>query len=147
MLDKSAIGFETKPRAIVVESGQLKSFAKATGEKNPIYLHEGAARDAGHKSLPAPPSFLYCLQSMADNLDMILDHLGVELGRILHGEQKFIPATLIYAGDSITLKSRIADLYDKKGGALDFIIMETSASNQHGDSVGISRTTLVVRNG
>lgn len=147
MLDKSFIGFETAPRSVDVEKGQLKFFAKATGETNPIYFDEKAARDAGHPALPAPPTFLFCLQTMAPGDDDVMGKLGINIGQVLHGEQQFTNHKPIYAGDIITVKTKIADMYEKKGGALEFIVQETEASNQKGEKVGVARTVIVVRNG
>jgi acyl dehydratase len=146
MLDRSFIGLETKPRSVEVEKGQLKFFARATGETNPVYFDEAAARAAGHRALPAPPTFLFCLETMAPAQDGVMAKLGIDIGRVLHGEQQFTTGKPIYAGDTITLMTRIADMYDKKGGALDFIVQDTSAVNQDGENVGTSRTIIVVRN-
>ena len=44
MVDQSLKGFTSAPRHIDVEKGQLKFFAHATGETNPIYFDEAAAR-------------------------------------------------------------------------------------------------------
>lgn len=147
MLDKSFIGFETAPRSVDVEKGQLKFFAKATGETNPIYFDEKAARDAGHPALPAPPTFLFCLQTMTPGDDDVMGKLGINIGQVLHGEQQFTNHKPIYAGDTITVKTKIADMYEKKGGALEFIVQDTEASNQKGEKVGVARTVIVVRNG
>src|SRR5690606_5557310 len=144
---KSFIGFETAPRSVDVEKGQLKFFAKATGETNPIYFDEKAARDAGHPALPAPPTFLFCLQTMAPGDDDVMAELGINIGQVLHGEQQFTNHKPIYAGDIITVKTKIADMYEKKGGALEFIVQDTEASNQKGEKVGVARTVIVVRNG
>lgn len=147
MLDRSFIGLETEPRSIEVEKGQLRFFAKATGEKNPIYFDEAAARAAGHPAIPAPPTFLFCLETMAPSRDSVMAKLGIDIGRVLHGEQQFTYGKPIYAGDTITMKTKVADIYDKKGGALDFIVQDTEAVNQRGEKVGVSRTVIVVRNG
>ncbi len=77
----------------------------------------------------------------------ILGKLGVNMGHVLHGEQQFTYDKPIYAGDTITLKTKITDIYDKKGGALDFIVQDTEAQNQNGEKVGVARTVIVVRNG
>jgi len=146
MLDKSLIGLETKPRSVEMEKGQLKFFAKATDETNRIYFDEAAAKAAGHPALPAPPTFLMCLGSLAPDREDILGKLGIDIGRILHGEQHFTYFKPIYAGDTITLTTRVTDIYDKKGGALDFIVQVTEATNQDGQKVGATRATIVVRN-
>ncbi len=147
MLDRSLIGSETEMRSVEVEKGRLEFFAEATGETNPVYFDEQAAKAAGHRSLPAPPTFLFCLESLAAGPDGIMARLGLDIGRILHGEQRFQYGKAIYAGDRIALKTRISDIYSRKGGLLDFIVQETTATNQNGEGVGVSRTVIVVRNG
>ena len=146
MLDKSYIGLETGPRSVEVEKGQLRFFAKATGETNPVYFDEEAAKAAGHSALPAPPTFLFCLQTMTPSENSIIAKLGIDIGRVLHGEQQFTYGKQIYAGDIIVLRTRVSDIYEKKGGALDFIVEDTRATNQKGEDVGASRTVIVVRN-
>jgi hypothetical protein len=72
--------------------------------------------------------------------------LGIDIGRVLHGEQQFTYLQQIYAGDRIKLSTRISDIYDKKGGALEFVVQDTTAENQQGVAVGAARTIMVVRN-
>ena len=147
MLDKSFIGHELSVRYADVEAGQLRFFAKATGETNPIYFDLEAAKTAGHESLPAPPTFQFSLELLAPAEKDSLSLLGVDIGKVLHGEQSFKYFNQIYAGDRIKLSSKIVDIYDKKGGALEFIVAETTATNQHGEKVGVTRAVTVVRNG
>ncbi len=57
MLDKSYIGHVFPAFTAEVERGRLRFFAKAIGESNPIYTDEEAAKAAGYRALPAPPTF------------------------------------------------------------------------------------------
>jgi hypothetical protein len=75
MLDRSFIGLETAPRSVEVEAGQLRFFARATGAKDPIYFDEAAARAAGHPALPASPTFLFCLGSLAPEGESVIAKL------------------------------------------------------------------------
>ena len=144
---KSVIGRETQPKTITVEQGQLQFFAKATAAKDKIYRDLDAAKAAGHPAIPAPPTFLMCLDSLCPSKEAsIIATLGVDIGKILHGEQRFTYGDPIYAGDEITFTSVVLDAYDKKGGALQFIVSEAQAVNQHGKSVGTMTNTLVIRN-
>ncbi len=133
MIDRSFIGCVSRPRTIAVEKGQLKFFAKASGEQNPIYFDEEAARNAGHRALPAPPTFAFSLALGAppDRGDLLRD-MGVDMHSILHGEQTFRNFAQIYAGDSITLVTETMDIFSKKGGRLEFVLQRTRAENQHG---------------
>jgi acyl dehydratase len=146
MLDRSFIGLESPPQSVAVEAGQLRFFAQATGEINPIYFDEDRAQAAGHRAILAPPTYLFCLGSLAPVGMSTMARLGLDMGRVLHGEQSFTHREAIYAGDVITLKARISDIYDKRDGALDFIVEDTQATNQDGVVVGVARTVIVVRN-
>lgn len=145
MIDRKHIGRTFEPLTVDVEAGQLKFFAKATGQDDPIYFDEAKAREAGHPALPAPPTFAFCL-SMA-RPESWLAELEVDLGKVLHGEQQFdYTGTLIHAGDRITLEQSITDIYEKKGGALEFIVTQTRVSNQRGEALGTMRGCTIVRN-
>ena len=52
----------------------------------------------------------------------------------------------IYAGDRITFQTKISDIYDKKGGALEFIVEDTTATNEAGTLVCELQRVIVVRN-
>ncbi|MBI1238220.1 MAG: MaoC family dehydratase [Alphaproteobacteria bacterium] len=146
MIDRKFIGMTLPKTSVDVEKGQLRFFAKATGETNPIYFDEAAAKDAGHPALPAPPTFAFSLNLLAPQKVNWLQEMGVNIANILHGEQAFEYFKPIYAGDVITLQSRVADIYDKKGGALEFIVMELDAENQRGELCVRQRMVTVVRN-
>lgn len=146
MIDKSHIGHNFEPFTVDIEKGRLKFFARATGQDDPIYLDEGAAKTAGYSGLPAAPTFLFSIDLEQDNPMGFLDTLGVDIARILHGEQEFTYHQPICAGDSITLQSRVADIYDKKNGAMEFIVQTFKATNQRGEHVADMTRTIVVRN-
>uniref|UniRef100_UPI0035C9B14E MaoC family dehydratase N-terminal domain-containing protein n=1 Tax=uncultured Sphingomonas sp. TaxID=158754 RepID=UPI0035C9B14E len=145
------VGVVSEPREVAVETGFLKFFAKATGETDPIYFDENAARAAGHPSLPAPPTYLFSLALSAparrgDVFDAE-NGIGVELAKVLHGEQSFTYHRPIYAGDRLTLTTTTSDLYAKKNGALEFIVQDTAAVNDAGETCAEMRMVTVVRHG
>ncbi|WP_322033731.1 MaoC family dehydratase N-terminal domain-containing protein [Paraburkholderia sp. J76] len=146
MIDKQHIGRMLPAFRAVAEAGRLRFFAKAIGETDPVYFDESAARDAGHPGLPLPPTFLFSLEFEQPDTSW-RDEIGVELPRILHGEQSFTYHRLAYAGDVLLFESRIADIYDKKGGALEFVVRETRVTNQRGEHVADLRSVIVQRNG
>ena len=150
LVAKHHIGVESEPRTVDVEKGQLKFFAKATGETNPIYFDEEAARRAGHLAIPAPPTFLFSLHLAAparrgDIFDK-RNGLGIDMKRILHGEQRFLHHKHIYAGERLTLTTRTTDIYEKKNGALQFIVQETKAADGDGLIRAEMTVVTVVRN-
>ena len=126
MLDRNKIGHEFDTFSVEVEKGRLKFFAKAIGESNPIYSDEVAARAAGYKTIPAPPTFTLALDMESPNLMPLLAALDMEVARILHGAQEFEYYETIYAGDTIKVSSKIIDMFDKKNGQLEFVLLEYS---------------------
>lgn len=145
------VGVVSEPRIVDVEKGFLKFFAKATGETDPVYFAEEAAKAAGHPAIPAPPTYLFSLALSAPaKRGHIFDTehgLGVDMARVLHGEQSFTYHRPIYAGDTLTLTTTTSDIYAKKGGALEFVVQDTHAVNAAGEPCVEMRTVTVVRNG
>ena len=146
MIDRCHIGAEFEPFTVEVERGRLKFFAKATGQTDPVYTDEAAARAAGHSDLPVPPSFFFCLEMDAPNPAAIRELLGLDYRRILHGEQGFRFHRVAHAGERLTFRQRIEDIYDKKGGALEFIVRNTEVTDEKGAAVAELRTVTVYRN-
>ncbi|AGU52673.1 putative MaoC-like dehydratase, metal-binding domain-containing protein [Variovorax paradoxus B4] len=146
MIDRRHIGHTLPPFQAEAEKGRLRFFAKATGQTDPIYIDEAAARDAGHPGLPVPPTFLFCLEMEAPNPAAIRELLGMDYRSLLHGEQGFSYHAMAYAGDMLTFCQRIDDIYDKKNGALEFVVRKTRVSNQQGELVAELRCVTVVRN-
>ncbi len=147
MIDRQFIGHRMAPFTVPVEAGRLRLFAKATGQPDPVYTDEAAARDAGHPALPVPPTFLFCLEMDAPDPAAIRELLGLDYRRLLHGEQRFTYHAMTYAGDRLTFEQCIEDIYDKKGGALEFVVRRTRVTNQHGAHVADLRTVTVMRHG
>lgn len=146
MLDKSKIGHQFPGFTVDVEKGRLRFFAKAIGETNPIYTNEEAAIEAGYRTIPAPPSFMFSIDLDGPELLPIIGLLDLDIARVLHGSQEFEYLGQVYAGDRISQQSEIVDIYDKKNGALEFVVQESSYTNQDGELVGKAQQTLVYRN-
>ena len=125
MIDKKFIGHVMPTFEVLVEKGRLRFFAKATGQTDPVYTDDDAARAAGHPALPVPPTFLFCLEMESPDPAAIRNLLGMDYRKLLHGEQGFTFQRMAYAGDVLSFEQRIEDIYDKKGGALEFVVRKT----------------------
>ena len=147
MLDKSFIGHTLPAFNVPVEASRLRFFAKAIGQTDPVYTDDDAARAAGHAALPVPPTYLFCLEMDGPNPNAVRELLGIDIARILHGEQRFTYHAPCHAGDVLRFEQRIVDIYDKKGGALDFVARETKVSNHRGEHIADLHCVTVVRNG
>jgi acyl dehydratase len=147
MVDQSAVGHRFTPVTARVEPGRLRYFLNTLGEKNPIYRDAEAARAAGFAATPVPPTYLFCLEMMdAENPFEMLTALGIDLARVLHGEQSFVYRAPVMVGDTLTFRPRVTSVTDKKGGAMTLIVVETEVTNQNGVHVADTSRTIVVRN-
>lgn len=133
------------PLTFHVERGQLRFFAKAIGEMDPVYCDVAAATDAGHPDLPVPPTFFFSMELQATDGSHYIDRLGVDMRRVLHGEQSFAYYEMVHAGETVTLRPRITDVYSKKGGALDFVVKQTEIK-RNDQLVAEATNVIVVRN-
>jgi len=146
-VDKSYIGHVRPPSTVKVEAAQCRAFVNAIGETNPIYRDVDAARKAGFRGLPIPPTYLFCLQMMSsEEAYAAYRELGIDVGRLLHGEQGFEYHSPIYVGDELTFHHRILDVQDKKDGAMTLIVQEIRVENGEGYHVADLHQTTVVRN-
>jgi acyl dehydratase len=143
MLDRSLIGRESEPVVHEVERGAIRRFAEALGDPNPIYLDDAAARAAGHPALVAPPTFSVALASN----ERFRHSLDLGTRSILHGEQQFEYARPIFAGDRITVVSRVADVQERAGasGPMDVLVIEDEGRDDKGEVVFRTRATLILR--
>ncbi len=145
MIDRKWIGHETPASVLPIERSRLQFFSKAIGETQPIYTDRDAAQAAGYPDLPAPPTFLFAAELDSGAVDDLLAKLEIPLAKLLHGEQSFIYHQPACVGDTVTVTSRIDDIYDKKNGALEFVVKASKAVNQHGELVAEMRSVLVCR--
>jgi acyl dehydratase len=157
MADKSKVGMEFPTYTFEVEKGKIAEFALAISQKedknhlNPIYVDREAAKKFGYKDIIAPPTFQTCFPLWAaGGLLPLIQALGIDLIRLLHGEEEYHYFGEINPGDIMTGKSKVVEMYekekkDKPGKFMDFTVIETEIRNQRGDLVIKTRSTLVER--
>ena len=145
MIDKKFIGYELPPTLWDVEKGRIRFFAEVIGATDPIYFDASAAQAAGYRNVVAPPTFIFGAESDSGVLMTLLDTLKIDLRKVLHGEQRFDYHAPVCAGDTLRFQTRVADIYDKKGGALEFVVNDSKVTNQLGEHVADLHSVIVVR--
>lgn len=143
MLDRSLIGRESEPVLHEVEKGAIRHFAEALGDPNPIYQDESAARAAGYPTLVAPPTFPVLLTAN----ERFRHSLDLGTRSILHGEQLFEYARPIFAGDRITVRSRVADVQERAGasGPMDVLVVEDEGRDDQDELIFRTRAMYILR--
>lgn len=147
MFNRDCLGEISEKRVIDVELGQIQLFVKAIGESNPIYFDKKTAIDAGLRGVKAPLTFGFCLKHLAPAKYPSNEDLGIDLSRLLHAKEMFEYLLPIYSGDRLTVVTEVEDMYQKKGGELDFLVRKTRIFNQAGELVQTQTNTVVMRNG
>jgi hypothetical protein len=140
----SAVGTELPPLTATIERGRLRFFAEAIGETDPTYTSLDAAIGAGYPDLPVPPTFLFGLKLDGPDPFGWMRELGIDLSYVLHGTQRFAYQRMVFAGELVTFRPRISEVFDKRGGALEFVTLETAVTR---DDVPVATLgeTIVVR--
>lgn len=144
-IDRSIIGRETGRASLLMTRSRLRNFAVATGQQDPIYTDLETAKQAGHPDLPVPPTFLFGIGMEDPDSAGFLDRIGVDLRFVLHGEQQFSYRQMAHAGDDLTVVSTVSDIYEKRGGQLEFLVQDSVVTNQHDAIVAEMRSVLVVQ--
>ena len=142
-MNKSEIGNTGKRVTMHVERGKIREFARAIKDDNPVYFDEAHAQRTVGGMMP-PPTFTMTLGFWDDGRQRPL--LTYDVRRLLHGEQEFEYLAPIHAGDVLTATGRVADVFEKagsRGGTMTFGLLETTFTNQRGEKVLISRSTLI----
>ncbi len=145
MIDRKHIGYAPPPLSWDVEKGRIAFFVKVIGLTDPIHTDEAAARAAGYRGIVAPPTFIFAAPGDSGETMKLIETLEIDLGKVLHGEQRFDYHAPVCAGDTLCFQSKVIDIYDKKGGALEFVVNDTTVTNQFGERVADMHAVLVVR--
>ena len=144
-LDPSLVG-HSYPRSEVYEVGRAKirEFAEAIGDDHPVYRDVAAAQAAGHPDVIAPPTFPIIFFGHYSMADIVNDaQLGVDYGRLVHGDMKFEYARPLHAGDRLTVTTHITAIDTRMGN--DFLTLRAEIATEDGEPVVNASAQLVIR--
>ena len=143
-LDQSFVG-RTYPPTPVYEVGRekIREFADAIGDPNPAYRDPEAAQALGHPDVVAPPTFPIVLSMTATHQVVGDPALGLDYTRVVHGEQRFVYARPVYAGDRLTVVVTVENIRAAAGN--DILTTRGDVSTEDGEPVLQVYGTLVAR--
>ncbi len=149
MFDKSKIGYSFTPFTIEVQKNKIHELTSAIGDNNPVYHSREEAQVAGLPDVPISPTtptmFTFWGPRQQGN---DLASLGINVARILHGEEEYEYLAPIYPNDVLTGTTTVADGKTRRGSdgsSMDIITTETHYTNQQNIVVLNTRTTIVIR--
>ena len=146
-VNKDVKGKEYPPFVVTVERGKIKEFARAIGDLSPFDLDDAVGRSSEWGDIVAPPTFAITFRDDNADTGTVLKDLGVDISRILHGEQEFESYKPIRPGETYLCRSRITDIYEKTGrsGAMAFVVREMTVTDPDNEIVSLVRHITVVR--
>jgi acyl dehydratase len=151
IFDRSMKGRKIAPATVQIERGRIRFFSQVLGEQDPIHFDLDAARAAGHPDLVAPPSFFVVVEALANEERVRRGDVSAaslvkcDFRYLLHGDERYFYTAPLYAGEDVEVSTVIVDFYDKKGGAMEFVVFESTISNAKRGPLIRSRRTLLHR--
>ncbi len=145
---RAGIGKEYEiPERFVVEAARdnIKNFADAVGDANPLWINESYAKNSRFKGITAPPTFIYNINhGSGPALAAIGLPMAVNLAVLYTGaELEFYRP--IFLGDEFTVRGKSLSIECKQSkslGAMLFCTGEVSYYNQRQELIAILRSTV-----
>lgn len=108
------------------------------------YLHDSAASKSGpYGDVIAFPTFAVVFAIAPFSAAITDPALGINVLKLVHGEQQFEWFGVMRPGDELTTTGKIVEIYSK--GGMDFVTVETESVNQRGEKIVVGSWTAVVR--
>ena len=145
-LNRAFIGRSSRAQGTFeVSREHIRRFVQAIGDANPIYLDADAAKAAGHPDVIAPPTFLTTvgLSLRGGNGPLSDPELGLDVGRVVHGEQRYVHHRPVCPGDVLTATTTITDIRD--AGSNELMTMTTDIATTEGEPVCTAYNVIVSR--
>jgi hypothetical protein len=150
---RSHVGEESEPWTHEVTTTSVRAFARGVGYSDPVYYDVAAAKSAGYRSLPTPPTYLgtpiFLPGRTSDTFSgPVATRRGVQHGLkgLLDGGTETHYYADICAGDTLTVTSKLANLEVKESKALGKMLVTTSEAryvNQDGTLVALQRSQAI----
>jgi acyl dehydratase len=136
---------EIRDFAVVVAGGAPgRVFAAEPPERpHPWFFDEEAARASPAGGIIAPPTFVVRFAMQPFAAACADPALGLDLVKVLHGEQAFEFGNPVRPGDVLETTGEIVELREKAG--MDFMTVRTTTTNQRGEVVVVGTWKAVQR--
>jgi acyl dehydratase len=140
--DASVLGVEVDVGEATVDEAQILAYCRAIGDTNPLYTDPAFAAQGPYGTIVAPPAFVLSL----------LHRPGLD-PKVVYGNTTFNAGQHcdflqpLKAGDSITIKASVKEIYEKTGrtGSMLFVVRRQTYTNQDGALVAVVDQSTVHR--
>lgn len=155
-LDASHVGRRWGPFRYTVGLEKLREYATAISggapilglagvpeDVHPVLHDEAAAALSPYRSVIGFPTFCVTFAMAPFGAALLDPALGVDLLRLVHGEQDFEFLEVLRPGDVLTTHGELVEV--SKHGRNDVMVVRTESVNQHGKTAVRGRFTGLVR--
>lgn len=139
----AAVGKEYPATSYEVGLEKVREYANAVGQAEPVHHDRDAARAAGFRDVVAPPMFAVVYSAPALGPAILDPEVGINFAAMVHGGQEFVWGEPVCAGDEITTRASVREIYERDGRG--FYVFESVSTNQDGDEVVRGTWTNIVR--
>ncbi len=150
---RASIGQTSPPWTHELTTTSVRAFARGVGYADPVYYDLEAARKAGYRSLPAPPTYLGTPVFLPGRSNDTFSGPKEGGPRVEHGLKGLLDGGTeteysgdLFAGDTLTVVSKLADLDVRESKALGKMLItttETTYTNQDGRVVAVQRSQAI----
>lgn len=126
-----------------VSRSEVSRFAAAIGATDPVHHDLAAARERGHRDLPAPPTYPIVVAFEAMTALLADPGVGIELRNVVHSAQRFVSERPVYAGDVLTATLTVESVRTAAG--TDVVATSSDISTLDGEHVCTAHATLAHR--
>ena len=138
-----AVGKQYPETTYEVGLEKIREYANAVGQAEPVHHDREAARQAGFRDVVAPPMFAVVYSAPALGPAILDPDVGINFAAMVHGGQEFVWGEPVCAGDEITTRAKVQEIYEKDGKG--FYVFQSVSTNQDGDEVVRGIWTDIVR--
>lgn len=152
---KACIGKESPPWDFELTTTSVRMFARGVGYTDPVYFDVEAARKAGYRSLPAPPTYLGTAVFLPGRCSDTFSGPTEGIPNIPHGLKGLLDGgtetecfETICAGDTLVAVQKLADarVADSKalGGKMLVVTMVTTYTDKATGKLAARQTAQVI---
>lgn len=151
------IGRSDPPVTVEVSATDIAKYCHAVGETAPEHVDEAAAREAGYRTIVAPPGYYVAVRigaalirprtELAEDGTPETDLPPIAVSQVMAGETRVRFPGRIHAGDRITLEKTVTGLTGKTGSSGPFVLMALRhrLTNQLGEEVVVEDYSRILR--
>jgi meromycolic acid (3R)-3-hydroxyacyl-[acyl-carrier protein] dehydratase HadA len=145
-LSQQIVGMHYRyPDHYVVGREKVREYAVAVKNDDPAFFDEKAAAELGHERLPAPLTFISVFGYQAQSAFFADANIGVTDMQIVQVDQVLKFRRPIHAGDKLYCDVYVDSV--KQAHGTDIIVTKNIVTNDKGDVVQETYTTLAGRSG